>query len=165
MQHSKLTLLLLIVPLLSMAQMVGGQSYTTQTITTLITNPQTSVTMGTSVVSSIAPQSRVIFSAPFTLPPTHGVCGIYFMHPFNATAGAIVSGTLSADNKVDLYILTDAAFQAWSTQVVAGGNCTPGSLVLIQQGTTSYDFTVTIPANGLYQIVVNNLSHSTVNRN
>jgi len=166
MQHSKLALLLLIAPLLSMAQMVGGQSYATQTVTTVITNTLTSTTMGTSVVSSIAPQSRVIFSAPFTLPATHGEytsCGIYLMQPFNATAGAIVSGTLNTDNKVDLYILTDAAFQAWSTQIVTGGVCTPASFVLKQQGTVSYNFTSTIPANGLYHIVVNNLSHSIVN--
>jgi hypothetical protein len=165
MKRSKLVIILclLAVPLLALGPMVGGQGYVTQTITTMVTNQATSVAMGTSIVTSIMPQSRVIFSAPVQIPPTHGVCGIYFVHPFNATSDDSVSGTLTADNQVDFYILTDAAYQSWTHQVVAGGNCTPGNIVLFQKGTISYNFTSAIPATGLYQIVVNNLSHSTVN--
>ena len=70
---------------------------------------------------------------------------------------------MTSDSKVDVYLMTDTAFQAWSHQVVAGGTCTPGSLVLSQLATTSYNFTTTIPSNGLYQLVIDNLSHSTVN--
>jgi hypothetical protein len=97
-----------------------------------------------------------------TIPGTHGVCGIYFQQPFNATASETLAGTLTSSSKVDFYVMTQAIFQSWSHQIVAGGNCTPASLILGQHDTTSYNFTTTIPSTGLYQIVVNNLSHSTV---
>jgi hypothetical protein len=119
--------------------------------------------MRSSVVTTTQPQTRTILSAPITIPPTHGVCGIYVVQAFNATTGAVVSGTLTSDNSVDFYLLTDAAFQAWTHQIVAGGVCTPASLILKQQNTTSYNFSTNIPTNGLYEIVVNNLSHSTIN--
>jgi len=47
-------------------------------------------------------------------------------------------------------------------EVVAGGTCTPASPVASQVGTTSYNYTITIPANGVYDLVVNNLATSTV---
>jgi hypothetical protein len=59
--------------------------------------------------------------------------------------------------------MTDTAYQAWTRQVVVGGICTPASLILKQQNTTSYNFSTNIPTDGLYDIVLNNLSHSTVN--
>ena len=85
------------------------------------------------------------------------------MQPFNATVGDVLTGTMTSDSKVDFYVMTDTAFQAWSHQVVAGGTCTPASPVLSQQGTTSFNFTTTIPSNGVYELVIDNLSHSTVN--
>jgi hypothetical protein len=157
-------LVLFMVPLLTAGRTVDGQAYNTQTITTEVTNPEaTTMTVGTSVETSTALQAHVIFSSPFTLPPTHGVCGIYFDEPFNASVEEIISGTLTVSSKVDFYIMTAAAYQAWSHQFVAGGNCTPGKLVLGQKGTLSYNFTTTIPMSGLYEIVVDNLSTSTVN--
>lgn len=156
-------LLLLTVPLLATSRMVGGQVYTTQTVTTPVTNTQTlPMTVGTSVMTSTVPLSQVIFRS-FTLPPSHGVCGIYFEQPFNATTEEIVSGTLNASSKVDLYIMTDAAYQSWkANQIGVGGNCTPRKL-LLSQNATSYNFTTPVPSNGQYYVVVNNLSHSTVN--
>ena len=47
-----------------------------------------------------------------------------------------MSGNLTADNKVDFYVMTDAAYQDWSHKIVAGGNCTPASLLLSQKATT-----------------------------
>lgn len=137
--------------------------YTTQTVTTPVTNTQTlSMTVGTSIMTSTVPFSQVIFRS-FTLPPSHGVCGIYFEQPFNATTEEIVSGTLNASSKVDLYVMTNASYQAWkANQIGVGGNCTPGKL-LLSQNTTSYNFTTPVPSNGQYYVVVNNLSHSTVN--
>jgi heme/copper-type cytochrome/quinol oxidase subunit 4 len=158
-----IVLVLLVAPFLAISQTVGGQADVTQTATTMVTNSQTStVTMEGSVVTSNSSQMHPIISSSLTLPPTHGVCGTYFVQPFNGTSGAEFSGNLISDNKVDFYVMTDAAFQAWSHQVVAGGNCTPASLVLSQKGTTDYNFTIQIPSDGLYQIVVNNLSASTV---
>jgi protein-S-isoprenylcysteine O-methyltransferase Ste14 len=58
--------------------------------------------------------------------------------------------------------MTGPAFQAWEHEVVAGGTCTPASPVASQVGTTSYNYTVPIPATGVYDLVVNNLSTSTV---
>jgi hypothetical protein len=152
------SLILLLIPLLLMAsQTVQSQEYTTTT--TLATS---TVAVGTQTLTTTQPQTRPIFSAPVTIPPTHGVCGIFFVQPFNATAGDVLTGTMTSDSKVDFYLMTDTAFQAWGRQVVAGGTCTPGSLVLSQQATTSYNFTTSIPSNGVYQLVLNNLSHSTV---
>jgi carbohydrate-binding DOMON domain-containing protein len=156
-------LVLLALPFLAISQTVGGQGYVTQTVTTMVTNSQTAtVTMEESVVTSNSSQMQPIFSSSLTLPPTHGVCGTYFVQSFNGTSGVELSGNLISDNKVDFYVMTESAFQAWSHKVVAGGNCTPTSLVLGQKGTTDYNFTIQIPSDGLYQIVVNNLSASTV---
>jgi hypothetical protein len=66
------------------------------------------------------------------------------------------------DNKADLYLMAAQSFQAWSHQVVAGGTCAPPNPLILQQGGTSYNFSATIPSNGVYELVVNNLSHSTV---
>ena len=84
------------------------------------------------------------------------------MQPFNGTTGVELSGNLTSNNKVNFYVMTNAAYKAWSHQVIAGGNCTPTSLVLSQKATTRYNFTIQIPSNGSYQIVLNNLSTSTV---
>lgn len=145
MIHGKFVtiVMLLLIPLLVAAPMAAGQTYSTQTITLV--------------------QTRTIFSAPITIPPTHGVCGVYFVQAFNSTTGTVVSGTLTSDNTVDFYLMTDTAFQAWTHQIVAGGICTPANLILKQLNTTSYNFSTTITTNGLYDIVLNNLSHSTVN--
>jgi len=66
------------------------------------------------------------------------------------------------DNKGDLYVMAYKSFQAWSHQLVAGGKCTPPNPLILQQNETSYNFSATIPSNGVYELVVNNLSHSTV---
>ena len=58
--------------------------------------------------------------------------------------------------------MTDSAFKTWSHQVVAGGTCTPTSLILSEHNTTSYNFNTTIPSNGSYQIILNNLSQKTI---
>ncbi len=157
-----ITLLLLLPLLMFGSQLVNGQQYTTMTNT--VTNVQTStVAIGTQTVTTMTAQPRPIFSAPITIPPSHGVCGVYFVQPFNATSGDILSGTLTMDNKADLYVMADKSFQAWSHQVVAGGTCAPPNPLILQQGETSYNFSTTIPSNGVYELVVNNLSHSTVN--
>jgi len=156
-----ITLLLLLPVLMVGSQLVNGQQYVT--ITTSLTSVQTStVAIGTQTVTTTTAQPRPIFSAPITLPPTHGVCGIYFVQAFNATSGDILSGTLTVDNKADLYLMAAKSFQAWSHQVVAGGKCAPPNPLILQQNETSYNFSATIPSNGAYDLVVNNLSHSTV---
>ena len=104
----------------------------------------------------------VIFSGPVTLPPTHGVCGQYFFEAFTAGAGTVVYGNLTSNHGVNLYLLTDIGFKAWSRQIVAGGICIPSNPVLIQQNATAYNFTATITSGGKYDIVLNNLSHTSV---
>jgi hypothetical protein len=154
---------LLLVSLLAAAQTVQSQQYATTTLTTLVTNSQAStVTVGTQVMTTTAGQSTPVFSGTVTVPGTHGVCGIYFVQAFNGTTGQILIGSVTASSAVDVYLMTSAAFQAWSHQIVAGGNCTPPSLVASQKGITSYNFTATLPSNGAYDLIVNNLSHSTV---
>ncbi len=165
MNHGKylVTALILLVPLLSAAQLVQSQQYSTTTITTLATGSQVStMTLGTQTLTTIQGASTPVFAGAVTIPPTHGVCGIYFVQAFNGTANAVLSGSVSANSNVDVYLMTAPAFQAWTHQVVAGGTCTPGSLVASQRATMSYNFTVTIPSDGVYDLVVNNLSHSTV---
>lgn len=161
--RSVVVLILLMLPLLAVAQNVSGQAYFTQTTTTIVTNSLVQTVTQASTVTSNVSQSQPIFSSPLTLPPTHGVCGTYFVQPFNATSGTVLTGNVTADNKVDFYVMTDKAYQDWSHKIVAGGDCTPASLVLSQKGTTSYNFTLQITTDGLYQIVLNNLSTSTVN--
>jgi len=154
---------LVVLSILSFAQTAQSQQYTTATVTSLLTGTQPStVAVGTETMTMTAVQSSPIFSAPVTIPGTHGVCGIYFQQAFNASAGQTLTGNLTASTKVDLYVMTQSAFQAWSHQVVAGGTCTPASPVLSQLDTTSYNFTTPLPSGGRYQIVVNNLSQSTV---
>ena len=160
---ASLLFVLIVLSFLSVAQSVQSQQYATVTATSLMTSTQpSSVAAGTLTLTTSQGQSSSIFSAPVTIPGTHGVCGIYFQQPFNATAGDTLTGTLNSSSKVDFYVMTQAIFQAWSHQIVAGGNCTPSSLISSQRGTSSYNFTATIPSTGMYQLVVNNLSESTV---
>jgi hypothetical protein len=154
---------LMVLSFLSVAQSVQSQQYTTATMTMLTTSTQPStVAVGTETMTTNQGQSHVIFSAPVAIPGTHGVCGIYFQQPFNATAGETLTVTFTSNSKVDFYVMTQTVFQSWSHQIVAGGNCTPSSLIISQHDTTSYNFTTTIPSTGFYQIIVNNLSESAV---
>jgi len=155
-------LVLLVASPLVVSQTVGGQAYVTQTVTTLTTNSQTNTVSMEETSLSNSSKTQLIFSSNLTLQPTHGVCGTYFVQPFNGTSSAELSGNLTSDNNVDFYLMTDAAFKAWSHEVVTGGNCTPTSLVLSQNGTSAYNFTIQIPSDGLYQIVLTNLSALTV---
>jgi hypothetical protein len=165
MIHGKrlITALILVVAFLSAAQIVHSQEFSTTTVTTLATGSQVStVAVGTQVLTTNQGQVVPVFAGPVTIPGTHGVCGEYFVQAFNGTANQVLSGSVSATSNVNVYLMTAPAFQAWQHQVVAGGTCTPASLVASQLGTMSYNYTVTIPANGFYDLVVNNLSTSTV---
>lgn len=164
MNHGKylITALMLLVPLLSAVQIAQSQQYSTITLTTLATGSQVNtVTVGTQVLTTNQGQSKPVFAGTVTIPATHGVCGVYFIQAFNGTANQVFSGSITSNSNVDVYLMTAAAFQAWSHQVVAGGICTPASAVASKLGATSYNFTVTIPSDGIYDLVVNNLSHST----
>jgi len=156
-----ITLLLLIVPLMMTVQTAQSQTYTT--FTTVVTSVAVnSVTVGSTVATSTQLQPTLIFSGAVQLPPTHGVCGQYFVQPFTASMGSIVYGNMTSSAGVNFYLLTDAAFQAWSTQIVAGGVCTPSNPLVIQQNVTAYDFSATIASAGKYDIVLHNLSHVAV---
>jgi hypothetical protein len=144
--------LLLLVSFLTAFQTVQSQQYATTTITGLTT--QTLTTSG--------PMTPVYVGPPVTILGTHGVCGEYFEQAFNGTAGEILTGSVSAKTAVNVYVMTSTAFQAWQHQVVAGGTCTPSNPVAIQTNTTSYTLSTVIPASGTYDLVVNNLSESTV---
>jgi hypothetical protein len=158
-----ITALILLVPLLSAAQIVQSQQYSTTTLTTLSTGSQVNtVTVGTQTLTTNEGQSTPVFAGSVTIRGSHGVCGEYFVQAFNGTANQILSGSVSANSTVNVYLMTAPAFQAWEHEVVAGGTCTPASPVASQLGTTSYNYTVTIPANGVYDLVVHNLSTSTV---
>jgi len=163
-----ITIVLLIVPLLVGGEVVQGQANSTVTTNVTLTSTGTqvnSVLVGTSVTSFTMPQLARIFSGAITLPPTHGVCGQYIVQSFIATAGAIVSGSLTSNNSVDFYFMADTVFQAWTHQIIAGGNCTPANALLSRHGTTSFNFNATIRSDGKYDLVLNNLSNKTVNVN
>ena len=165
MIHGKylITGLLLLVSLLAATQTVRSQQYATTIITSLVTSSQVStVAVGSQVMTTTAGQTTPIFSGPVPIPGTHGVCGIYFPQAFNGTAGQILVGSVTANSPVNVYVMTAAVFQAWSHQVVAGGNCVPSSVVATEKNTTSYNFTTPIPSTGVYDLVVNNLSESAV---
>jgi hypothetical protein len=155
---------LVLVSLLAATQTVQSQQYATTTLTTLLTSNQVSTaTVGTQVMTTTSGQLSPVYVGPnVTIPGTHGVCGEYFNQPFNATAGEVLTGTVTASNPVNVYLMTSPAFQAWQHQVVAGGTCTPSGSVASQTSITSYALGTPIPATGNYELVVNNLSESSV---
>jgi hypothetical protein len=106
--------------------------------------------------------TSVYSGPPVTIPGTHGVCGIYFVQAFNGAAGQVLTGLVNASNAVDVYVMTSTVFQSWEHQVVAGGDCTPSSLVASQLSTKSYALSAKLPASGTYDLVINNLSESSV---
>ena len=135
--------LLFLVCLLAAAQTVRSQPSATQ-------------------MSATTGQMIVYAGPPVTIPGTHGVCGIYFVQAFNGTAGEVLSGSVNASGAVDVYVVTSAVFQGWQHQVVAGGDCVPSTLVASQQAATFYKLNATLPATGTYDLVINNLSETSV---
>ena len=157
------TLVLVLLPVLSLSRSAAGQTFVTSTVTTLVTNSQSStITVQPSIATSTTPQSLPIFSASITLQPSRGGCGEYFVQPFNATAGEDLSGTLSSDGEVDFYVMATADFQTWNHQAAVGGKCLSPTAMLSEHGTTFFNFTSKIAHDGSYQIIVNNVSNSTV---
>ena len=114
-----------------------------------------------SVTPVLASTSAPVFTGTVTIPKTHGVCGIYVYQPFNASAGQVLAGSLSANNTVNVYVMTAAEFNAWQHQVATGPTCTPPHPTAVQINTTNYTLSVTIPTTGTYYLVINNLSPST----
>ena len=151
---------LIIVSVISGASTVQSQQFSTVTMTLLTTSTQpTTMPVSTETLTTGQGQSTSIVSAPVTLPGTHGGCGVYFNQTFTAPAGTTLTGTFTASSKVNFYIMTQSVFHSWSLQTA---NCLPTNLLLNQQGATSYNFTTTIPTTGSYQIVINNLSETTI---
>lgn len=99
---------------------------------------------------------------PVTLPPTHGVCGIYTYQEFTGAAGQVLTGSVSASSAVNVYLMTGTEFNAWRQETFTGATCTPVTEVTGQLNTTSYSLDATIPVTGTYYLVVNNLSGLTV---
>ena len=155
---------LLLVSLLAVTQSVQSQQYATTTLTTLVTSNQPStVTVGTQVMTTTSGLVTPVYVGPnVTITGTHGVCGEYFVQPFNGTAGEVLTGSISASGPVNIYVMTSTVYQAWEHQVVAGGTCTPSSSVASQISTRSYSMNIMVPAAGTYDLVVHNLSESTV---
>jgi len=154
---------LLLTSFLAATQTVQSQQYATTTLATILTTNQVStVAAGTQVVTTTTNQTTLVFSGPKTIPGTHGVCGEYVFIPVNGTTGEVLSGSVMANSPVNVYLMTSTVYQAWEHQVVAGGTCTPSSVVGGQENITSYAFNMPIPASGIYDLVVHNLSESTV---
>jgi archaellum component FlaF (FlaF/FlaG flagellin family) len=104
-----------------------------------------------------------IISTTLTLPPTQGDCGVRLEGGFNATAGQILTGSVSASTMIDVYVMTTATYQAWVYQYRwEGGGCTPSSFVASWQGRTSYSISLTIPADAFYAYVIVNPSGTTI---
>ena len=151
---------LLLVSLLAGTQPVQGQP----PATSLAANGQVSkVTVGKQVMTPTSGRTTPVYvGPPVTIVGTHGVCGEYFVQMFNATAGEALTGSVSTNSPVNVYLMNAIVYKACQHQVVAGGTCTPSNPVASQLNTTSYTLSVTIPATGIYDLVVNNLSRSTV---
>ena len=154
---------LLLASIFAATQTVQSQQNATTTLTTLLTSNQVSTApAGTQVITTTSNQTTPVFSGPKTIPGTHGVCGEYVFIQVNGTAGEVLSGSVMASSPVNVYLMTSTVYQAWEHQIVAGGTCTPSSVVGSQENTTSYSFNMPIPATGTYDLVVHNLSESTV---
>jgi len=160
----RITGFVLLVSLLGAAQSVQSQQYATTTLTTLVTSNQPStVTVGAQVVTTTTGHVTHVYVGPnVTITGTHGVCGEYFVQTFNALAGEVLTGSVSASSTVNIYLMTSTEYAAWEHQVVAGGTCTPSRPVGGQISTRSYPINIMIPATGTYDLVVHNLSKSTV---
>jgi archaellum component FlaF (FlaF/FlaG flagellin family) len=120
------------------------------------------VSNATSTSTTAQSVSQVV-SSTFTLPAPQGGCGVSLKAGFNATAGQILTGTVSASTVVGVYVMTPAADQAWVYQFNwDGGSCTPSNFVASLQGSASYDVNVRIPADGNYEIIIINPSATTI---
>jgi hypothetical protein len=105
-----------------------------------------------------------LVSTTVTLPESaEGSCGVSFKAGFNATAGQILTGSVSASTVVGIYVMTPEADQAWVYQFKwAGGSCTPSNVVASLQGSTSYGINVRIPSNGNYELIIVNPSQTSI---
>jgi hypothetical protein len=117
-----------------------------------------------SYVTTSSSVTTQVVSTTVTLPaPGESSCGVSFKAGFNATAGQILTGSVSASTVVGVYVMTPAADQAWVYQFKwEGGSCTPSSSVAILQNSASYDVNVRIPTDGNYELIIINPSETSI---
>lgn len=159
-------LLLSLIPVMTSIGSISGQTYTTMTnaltLTTQITNTQVnSVTTGSVVTTSTEQQSESLYSGSFSLPAAAQYCGYYSYTPFNGAVGQVLSVSLTADNRVDIYLMSSQSYAAYSQRGGVDDTCRPTvSTIITKEGTTSSNFTIMLQNDDKYYLIVNNISKS-----
>jgi len=83
--------------------------------------------------------------------------GCTFAHkPFNAQAGDVVKGTVTADNEINFYIMTQKDYDEWNSKGTCGVHVTT---IVEETIVGTYEIQFVIPANGKYQLLILNFSH------
>lgn len=154
------TLLILGVFLIAVSLPSGAsQSYATTTRISTVTTQLAVMSTTTSTLGVSQETATQISSATVsgTLPATNGTVGcVYFIHELTGgRSGQNITITSNSVNPIDIYLLSPAAYQSWLN---AGRVCTQVNGALLKQlnvsGTASY--TVTLPADGSYVILLSN---------
>lgn len=152
-------LLLSAVPALVWLPLGAGQNFTTITSVATVTSQLTVTSASTSIVGVGQQTTIQTTSANVTgvLPATNGTVGcVYGYHPLTGgTRGQNISLTSNSLNPIDIYFLSEANLQSW---LKTGPNCNQikNALLTKLSASGSFSFTVTLPADGNYAILVLN---------
>jgi hypothetical protein len=174
MRHSSLVsalIFLAIVLSLISAPAANSQNVTTitslQTITTetVVTKFSVSTTQSTGystitttqfATSSLAqPKRLLVYHENIRAPGEEYGC--LFAHTtFAAQAGDVVKGTISSDNEINFYVMSQKDYDKWNSL----GTCGVYVTTIVEEVVVgTYPIEFVIPANGRYQVVFLNFSH------
>ena len=116
------------------------------------------VTFGSSVSMSLL-QPRQVFSGAFTVLSTTGTnlpCEFWTLN-FTAADGQSVSGNVTSDNPISVYVIQETSYSIW----LKNGSCgNTVDAIASQLITTSYSFNAVIPTSGIWLIVLVNSSNA-----
>jgi len=169
-----LLLLFSVLPLMAITDQALGQSYTTitrlATITTQMAYTQAeSVTAGSVVTTSTQQLSEAVYSGSVSIgaPSTLMFCGEYLPLNFTAVAGQSLNVSLTSDNKVDVYLMNDQEYKAYTQRGGVDEDCKPlTSPIIDKEDLTNTNFGLNIATSGTYYLILINLSrNSGVNMN
>jgi len=116
------------------------------------------VTFGSSISTSLL-QPRQVFSEAFTVLSTTGTnlpCEFWTLN-FTAVDGQSVSGNVTSDNPIGVYVVQEASYSIW----LKNGSCgNTVDAIASQLIATSYSFNAVIPSSGTWLIVLVNSSNA-----
>ena len=134
---------------------VGSQGYVT--VTSELTSTQAFTVGSKPITSMLLPQT--LFDSAFKVNSTTGTkqgCETFNI-TFVGGQGQYVFGNITSIIPLDFYVMADQSYSDW-LQSKSCGNL-PAS-ILAERTTTSYQFNVTLPDSGLWDIVLVNYSNT-----